>query len=115
MIRIPLTQGKFALVDTEDYPKVAPFKWSASNESHGRRKWYAIRRITMNGKRYTVRMHRHIMGLAPGALDPSGSVVDHLNDDGLDNRRENLRVTTQTENMARVPRWKKRKAIEPCL
>jgi hypothetical protein len=111
MKTIPLPKGKVALVSDEDYERVAAFKWCASLESRGT-KWYAIRRVTVNGKAVKIRMHRFVMGLPPGGED--GRVVDHLNHDSLDNRRENLEIVTQEENMARVPTWK-RKQEEPWL
>lgn len=107
MREIPLTKGKIALVSDEDYERVAAFRWCASNESRGT-KWYAIR-WTRNaeGKQVKVRMHRFIMADAL-ALAESGAVVDHLNHDPLDNRRENLEVISQEENMRRSPGWRKK-------
>lgn len=109
MKQIPLTQGKFALVDDEDFDRVNQFKWTASLESRGK-KWYAIRQITQGGRPYKIRMHRFILGLPIGLLDPSHRVVDHLNHDSLDNRKSNLEIITQEENMLRSPGWK-RKAV----
>lgn len=103
MREIPLSKGKVALVSDEDYERVSQFKWHASLESRGT-KWYACRRETINGKRVKIRMHRFVMGLPPGAED--SRVVDHLNHNSLDNRRENLEVITQEENMQRSPGWK---------
>lgn len=103
MREIPLTQGMVALVSDEDYEKVSQYKWHASLESRGT-KWYACRRETIDGKRVKIRMHRFVMGLPPGKDDPR--VVDHINHNSLDNRRENLEVITQEENMQRSPGWK---------
>lgn len=101
---IPLSQGKFAMVSDEDFDRVNQYKWYASLESRGT-KWYAIRRVTVNGKRVKIRMHRFIMGLPPGKED--SRIVDHLSHDSLDNRRENLEVLdSQAENMHRSPGWK---------
>jgi len=87
MKEIPLTQGKVALVDDADFDRVNAFKWYAKFE-HG--KWYATRHFRLNGKRYTLRLHRLIMGLDFG--DPLQ--VDHRDRvNTLDNRRSNLRVT----------------------
>lgn len=83
---VPLSRGKFAMVDAEDYARVMRYSWYAE-QHYGL--WYAMRK---EGGR-TVRMHREIMG-APG-----GKVVDHINHDGLDNRRCNLRVCTHRENI----------------
>lgn len=103
---IPLTQGFVAAVSNEDYLRVMQYKWHASIESRGT-KVYAVRRETVNGKRVKIRMHRYILGLPPNP-GPNDPVVDHDNDDSLDNRRENLIVRTQAENMAKVPRWKRK-------
>ena len=104
MKRIPLTQGKFALVDDEDFEALSQFKWRAKHCPDGRRpekssKWYACRteirkRGPKAGKKKEVYMHRFLMDA------PRGKVVDHLNGDGLDNRRANLRICTQKENLA---------------
>lgn len=106
---IKLSQGKVALVSDCDYDLLNCFRWYASLESRGT-KWYAIRRVTMDGKRVKIRMHRVIMGLGPKPQDDM--VVDHINHDSLDNRRENLEVISQSENMKRSLGWKK-KAV-PC-
>lgn len=102
MKKIKLSKGLFALVSDEDFERVNEFKWCASHESRGT-KHYAIRRVTVDGKRVKIRMHREVMGLN----NESPLVVDHLDGDGLDNRRENLEVVTQTENMRRCKTWKK--------
>mgnify|MGYP007100168569 CR=1 FL=1 len=52
-------------------------------------------------------MHRFILELPYGKTDKR--VVDHLNGDSLDNTRQNLEITTQTENMNRVENWKRKK------
>src|SRR5260370_17609513 len=85
MKTIPLTQGKVALVDDEDYDKVmAAGPWH-TYQSHGH--WYQRHSINSNRQ---LPMHRFIMGLDFG--DPRK--VDHKDRDAtLDNRRENLRVT----------------------
>lgn len=92
MKEIPLTQGKVALVDDEDYERVAAFKWHATCSSRKRR-WYAARNATLpDGRQTKVRMHRFILN-AVTALQ-----VDHENGDGLDNRRSNLRPASNGQN-----------------
>lgn len=91
MKEIPLTREKIALVDDSDFARVICYKWYAYPEQGGH--WYAVRDMRNNGKRQFVSMHRFI--LAP----PPGVVVDHINMDGLDNRRENLRLCSHAENM----------------
>lgn len=88
---IPLTQGKFAKVDDEDFDYLSQFKWHARKV---RRTYYAGRHETKNGKQLNIHMHRVIYG----ALDADAQ-VDHINHDGLDNQKENLRVATLQQNM----------------
>jgi len=82
---IPLTRGKFAIVDAEDYPRLSQYTWFAEGTD---KNCYAVRKA--GGK--TLKMHREIMH-APDHL-----VVDHINHDGLNNRRRNLRLCTFAEN-----------------
>lgn len=92
MRQIPLTKGKVALVDNEDYESLKLFKWHAT-QSAGGQGWYATRNVPNPGGGQTkIKMHRVILGV-------TGNVqVDHLNGDGLDNQRSNLRPATNTQN-----------------
>ncbi len=83
---IPLTKGKFAIVDAADYPALSQHKWHALEVADG---FYAARHE--NGK--TVLMHREIM------QPPEGMVVDHIDHNRANNRRSNLRVCTQRQNV----------------
>lgn len=89
--RIPLTRGLFAIVDDDDYDDLSRYKWQAdpSVDTH-----YAVRHATVviGEPRIKIRMHRVI------TCAPDGMEVDHINHDGLDNRRCNLRVVTKQEN-----------------
>ncbi len=85
---IPLSQGKFAIVDAEDYDRLSSYKWAVSKK---RNNWYAKGRC--GG--LTIKMHRVIMGLKKG----DGKEVDHRNGNGLDNRKENLRLCSHAENL----------------
>jgi hypothetical protein len=85
IVKIPLTRGLFATIDAADFERVSQFKWQAMNS---RDVFYAVN----TGK---VMMHRFILGLTPN--DPE---VDHRNRNGLDNRRENLRLATRSQQMA---------------
>lgn len=89
MEEILLTRGKVALVDDEDYEWLNQYKWSA-NYIGG--KFYAVRSGPRPQKE-TIYLHRVVMGT------PKGMDVDHINGDGLDNRRSNLRLSTHTENL----------------
>ena len=92
--QIPLTQGQVALVSPHRYADVAQFKWSARwcKETQS---FYALRNSPqVNGKSHIIAMHRYILGLEYG--DPRQG--DHRNHDTLDNRDDNLRIVTRTQN-----------------
>lgn len=91
MREIPLTQGKVALVDDEDYDRVIQHKWCAQKIENC---WYATTNIRVNDIKKPLRMHRLLLGLSFGDKHQ----VDHLNHNGLDNRRSNLRICTNAEN-----------------
>jgi hypothetical protein len=92
MKKIQLTQGQFALVDDEDYERLSKVRWHAW-WTHHTQSFYARRNSPrVNGKRHLILMHREIMG------EPDGVVVDHVNHNTLDNRRENLRACSHSEN-----------------
>ena len=86
---IPLTQGKMALVDDEDYEKVRSYKWYLLSG-------YAVRHVFYyeNGKRKCtpIFMHRLILNTPPELK------TDHKNGNKLDNRRHNLRSATAHQN-----------------
>lgn len=83
--RIPLTRGLVAIVDEADLTLVEGRRWCAHLK---RRTIYAVCREA--GRK--IRMHRVILGVPPGIE------VDHINGDGLDNRRCNLRMANRLEN-----------------
>jgi hypothetical protein len=92
MVKIALTQGSSALVDKKDYPRLSKFIWYAKEGTSGI--IYAIHNFKRsNGKFRPTRMHRFILGLKKG--DP---LVDHKNQNGLDNRRKNLRICDKSKN-----------------
>ena len=88
MKTIPLTQGKFAIVDDEDYEKIAKNKWYAIQDNYT---FYAVRSIRKKKKRKKIRMHRIIMNA------PQGQQVDHINGNGLKNIKSNLRFATNSQ------------------
>lgn len=85
-ILVPLTHGKFAVIDASDAERVFRFRWRAN---HCRGCWYAAAYI--GGKE--TGMHRYILG------SDCPASVDHIDGDGLNNRRANLRPATHAENM----------------
>ncbi|MCK5610847.1 HNH endonuclease [Candidatus Pacearchaeota archaeon] len=90
-IKIPLTQGKHALIDESDREIVEKRTWFAVKHINN---FYASTNIKKGGRLTTIYMHRFITG------DIEGMQVDHLNRDGLDNRRGNLRICTSSQNNA---------------
>ncbi len=93
--KIHLTQGKYAIVDPEDYKELAKYQWYAKG---CKRRFYAERWDSSGIKGTCVKMHQVIMGTA------EGKVIDHINHNGMDNRKANLRFATAQQNT-----WNKRK------
>lgn len=95
---IPLSRGKFARVDDEDYTWLDSWKWYCSSSG------YAIRTVNdlagIGGKKTrTIHMHREI-------LRAEELVVDHIDGDPLNNQRSNLRTCTHSQNM-----WNRRHQV----
>jgi len=87
---VPLTQGKFAKVDDEDFVRVSQFKWAADETRSKLGLWYAVRIDYSSGTRKNIRLHNFIMGMLK---------IDHKNGDGLDCQKHNLRPATQRQNL----------------
>lgn len=87
---IPLTKGYEAIIDAADVSLVERWNWAARVKPNA---VYAFRTSQRNGKKSDIKLHRFILS-APADLD-----VDHINGNGLDNRRENIRLATPSENM----------------
>lgn len=97
MRKIPLSNGKYAIVDAEDFDIVSKYKWSETKPGH-RRTTYARTNIKEGGKYRTERLHRLVLGLRPN----DGKIIDHINGNGLDNRKSNLRISTSSANAVNV-------------
>lgn len=80
-------EGRFAIVDDDDYEILKDYKWYVG--THG----YAQRCKYKNGRTEAILMHRVILNARDGEL------VDHINGNKLDNRKENLRIANQAQNM----------------
>jgi hypothetical protein len=81
------------LVDHEDEWLLAERKWYVQRSSSSDTLLYAARGQRIEGKYVRLLLHRVITGAKPG------QVVDHVNGNGLDCRRSNLRICSQAENM----------------
>jgi hypothetical protein len=98
-LKIPLTQGRFAIVDPEDYPRLAMHKWHLAKSPTGS---YAVRwqRNPANKTRKKIWMHRQIIHILDNLL------CDHVNCNSLDNRKTNLRPATVSQNLCNRPKRK---------
>lgn len=95
MKQIKLTQGKFALVDDADYEWLSQFKWYVDEM---RTICYARAMIGRKAER----MHRLILGFEPG----DRRLTDHIDGDGLNNQRHNLRECDHSQNLQNKPKHK---------
>ena len=97
--KIPLTKGKFAIVDPEDYERLAKYKWflSESPTSSYAARWQRCRE---GGLRKKIWMHREVIDI------PKHMLCDHINGNGLDNRAANLRTATVSQNLCNRPKTK---------
>jgi hypothetical protein len=86
---IVLKGGLVALVDDEDFERLAGHKWHAKVY---RRAVYAVRRDRHDGRRRSILMHRELLGVPPGRE------TDHTDHNGLNNQRTNLRECTHQQN-----------------
>lgn len=89
---IILTQGKVALVDEKDYLWLNQWKWYYYNDPKGKT-GYAKRKEKVNNKWVDIIMHRFILG-----LNNPKDKTDHIDGDGLNNQRCNLRICTSIQN-----------------
>lgn len=89
MKEIPLLQGKVALIDDEDYERVNAFKWHTYRNGSGVDIY--VRRRTARPQRCWMYLHRFILNVEVPC--------DHINGNGLDNRKLNLRTATKRQNV----------------
>ncbi len=92
MKKILLTRGLHAIVDNNVYPELVKHKWHAML---GRDTFYAVRKTKgTGGSRGTILMHREVLRVQ------CNEEIDHVNRNGLDNRRTNLRASSRSQNSA---------------
>ena len=89
MKEIKLTRGQYAMVDDKDFEWLNQWKWHATKTKY---QFYARRTTTLAGKHIAQSMHRLILDAK------KGEEVDHMNRNSLDNRRENIKICTRSEN-----------------
>lgn len=85
---IGLSQNKYTTIDTEDLTKVENYRWYAKFSRP--KNWYATNSKRINSRSCLSRLQSLIF--------PEYGLIDHINIDGLDNRKENLRKTTTALN-----------------
>jgi len=90
MRRIPLTQGKFALVDDEDFEHLNQWKWHVARN---KKIFYAARKQSVSPQLVTtILMHRQVLNYKGKLL------IDHKDHDGLNNQKYNLEIGTSSQN-----------------
>lgn len=106
MKEIKLTQGKYALVDDENYDWLNQYKWRIQNNNTT---YYARRNIFIQylNKRKTIFIHREIMEKKLNRKLESNEQIDHINGDGLDNQEHNLRICVKQQNLFNSKKQKK--------
>lgn len=102
MKELKISKGYFALVDDEDYEFLSNFKWSANVQRHTvYAKKSAYRKKNMlTSNTNEIMLHRMIL------KPKNGEVVDHIDGNGLNNQKVNLRLCKQSENLRNKKHYK---------
>jgi hypothetical protein len=95
MKKIELSQGKFAMVDDEDFEFLSQWKWSAVKKDDN--KFYAVRGVWVTEKKNNIIVYMHRVLLGIPTLNIEG---DHADGDTLNNQKYNLRISTSSQNKA---------------
>lgn len=96
MKRIPLSRGKFALVDDCDFDELSKHRWFFATAGYAWRTLKISECPHSYGK--LLYMHRSILNAQ------KGQEVDHINGDKLDNRRDNIRIASSRQNKLNKPK-----------
>jgi hypothetical protein len=97
MKEIVLSNGAVAIVDEQDYEALVAFKWHCLRSG---RCEYAYRANKKGGKQSNILMHRHIL------KPESNQCIDHIDGNGLNNSRSNIRIATHKQNSQNVRKYK---------
>jgi hypothetical protein len=100
--RIELTRGYWTMVDEDNYEELTQWSWCVKISTH--RNIYARRAYKINGHYKDVHMHQQIM--------KTNQMVDHVNGNGLDNRKQNLRLASQQQNSANMRKHHNKKSSQ---
>jgi hypothetical protein len=100
MKQIPLTQGKFAIVDDEDYPYLSRFKWYYHRLPDGEE--YAATGMYVGKRTFNIPMHYFL------TERKNGLVILFKNKNSLDNRKENLLMVSASESRHQTRKYKMR-------
>ena len=94
-MKLNIGDGFFSEIDSSDFELVSKYSWRVL-KSYKKSKFFYVATTSYElGKRRHIVMHRLLMGV----LNKPGKQVDHINGNGLDNRRSNLRICSQSQNM----------------
>lgn len=88
-MKIELTHGKFTYIDDEDFEIVKDYKWRVGSNKAKESGPYAVTTVGIAPNRTTVYMHKLITGF---------EYTDHMDGDGFNNRKSNLRITDHVTN-----------------
>ena len=106
--KIKLTKGQYALIDNEDLDFLNQWKWGAKYDKdidgfYGRRTQH---NTMINGisKNKIIMMHRAVMEYILGRELERNELIDHINHNPLDNRRDNLRIVSSRQNQQNLKR-----------
>jgi hypothetical protein len=96
---IYLTKGYHTIMSDEDYEYLNEYKWQAF-QNRKDKTWYAVRSTQINYKYFTIRMHVEVIKRKENiSIIPNGFVPDHIDRDGLNNQRNNLRLVPKYFNI----------------
>ena len=80
-----------AVIDKEDFPKIKDSNWHLTSNA------YISHMHRVDGKQKALYLHNLVMDRLEHTGKGAKESIDHINRNGLDNRKENLRLITQTE------------------